>query len=324
MVSGVEDYPRILAELEGRFRTEQACRDYLLRLRWPEGFVCPRCRGRSAWTTNRNLLVCAGCQYQVSLTAGTIFQDTRKPLTMWFRAIWWVTTQKNGASALGLQRILGLGSYVTAWTWLHKLRRAMVRPGRDRLSGRVEVDETYVGGLEEGVRGRQTETKALVAVACEEDGSGIGRIRLRRLQDASAASLHGFVEEAIEPGSVVHTDGWEGYMGLEAKGYKHKITVLQRRSRSPSELLPRVHLVASLLKRWLLGTHQGAVSSDHLDYYLDEFTFRFNRRRSRSRGKLFYRLLQQAVAVGPTPYKGLVGGTWAESRPQPMVATGVN
>jgi len=269
--------------------------------------------------------VCTGCQYQGSLTAGTIFQDTRKPLTVWFRAIWWVTTQKNGASALGLQRILGLGSYVTAWTWLHKLRRAMVRPGRDRLGGRVEVDETYVGGLEEGVRGRQTETKALVAVACEEDGNGVGRIRLRRVPDASAASLHAFVEQAIEAGSVVHTDGWEGYTGLEAKGYKHKVTVLQRRSRSPSQLLPRVHLVASLLKRWLLGTHQGAVSPDHLDYYLDEFTFRFNRRRSRSRGKLFYRLLQQAVAVEPTPYKRLIGGTWRQSQhPQHMVATGVN
>lgn len=320
----MEDYPRSLTELEARFRTEQACRDYLLELRWPGGFVCPRCGTRSAWTTNRNLLVCAGCQYQGSVTAGTIFQDTRKPLALWFRAIWWVTTQKNGASALGLQRILGLGSYVTAWTWLHKLRRAMVRPGRDRLSGRVEVDETYVGGLEEGVRGRQTETKALVAIACEEDGRGVGRIRLHHIQDASATSLHGFVQEAIDPGSVVHTDGWEGYAGLEAKGYQHKVTVLQRRRRSPSELLPRVHLVASLLKRWLLGTHQGAVSSDHLAYYLDEFTFRFNRRRSGSRGKLFYRLLQQAVAVEPAPYKGLVGGTWNQTRhPQHVGATGV-
>lgn len=309
----MEEYPGTLAELETRFGTEQACRDYLLKLRWPEGFVCQRCRGRSAWTTNRNLLVCAGCQYQASLTAGTIFQDTRKPLTMWFRAIWWVTAQKNGASALGLQRILGLGSYFTAWTWLHKLRRAMVRPGRDRLHGRVEVDETYIGGLEEGVRGRQTETKALVAVACEEEGRAIGRIRLRRIRDASAASLEAFVAEAIEPGSVVHTDGWEGYASLEMKGYTHRVTVLKRGQQSAAELLPRVHLVVSLLKRWLVGTHQGAVSRQHLDYYLDEFTFRFNRRKSRSRGKLFYRLLQQAVAVEPAPYKAVVGGTWAKS-----------
>ena len=227
----------------------------------------------------------------------------------------WVTVQKHGASAVELQRILGLGSYVTAWTWLHKLRRAMVRPGRDRLCDRVEVDETYIGGLEEGVRGRQTETTALVAVACEEKGKGIGRIRLRRIDDASAASLHAFIAEAVEPGSRVHTDGWEGYAGLKAKGYQHRVTVLDRRNRSPVELLPRVHLVASLLKRWLLGTHQGAVSFAHLDYYLDEFTFRFHRRTSRSRGKLFYRLLQQAVAVEPAPYKALVGGgeTWCNS-----------
>jgi len=310
----VEEYPSTLAEFEARFGTEQACRDYLLKLRWPEGFVCPRCHGRSAWTTKRNLLVCAGCQYQASLTAGTIFQDTRKPLTMWFRAIWWVTAPKNGASAQGLQRILGLGSYITAWTWLHKLRRAMVRPGRDQLSGRVEVDESYVGGLEEGVRGRQTETKALVAVACEEDDKGIGRIRLRRIRDASAASLLVFVEEAIPPVSIVHTDGWEGYAGLEMKGYTHQVTVLKRHKQSATELLPRVHLVVSLLKRWLVGTHQGAISLQHLDYYLDEFAFRFNRRKSRSRGKLFYRLVQQAMAVDPVPYKAVVGGTWAKSR----------
>lgn len=309
----MEEYPRTLAEFEARFGTEQACRDYLLKLRWPEGFVCPRCNGRSAWATKRNLLVCGGCEHQASLTAGTILQDTRKPLTMWFRAMWWLTAQKNGASALGLQRILGLGSYITAWTWLHKLRRAMVRPGRDRLSGRVEMDEGYVGGLEEGVRGRHTETKALVAVACEEDGKGIGRIRLRRVRDASAASLQAFVEEAIQPGSVVHTDGWEGYAGLKMKGYTHQVTVLKGHRQSATELLPRVHLVVSLLKRWLAGTHQGAVSLQHLDYYLDEFTFRFNRRKSRSRGKLFYRLIQQAVAVDPVPYKAVVGGALAKS-----------
>jgi transposase-like protein len=310
----VEDCPANVRELEARFGTERACREYLVKLRWPEGFVCPRCQGTSAWTTQRNLLVCSGCQYQASLTAGTIFQDTRKPLTLWFRAIWWVTAQKNGASALGLQRILGLGSYFTAWTWLHKLRRAMVRPGRDRLQGRVEVDETFIGGLEEGKHGRQRETKALIAVACEEDGKAMGRIRLRRIRDASAPSLQAFIREAIQPGSVVHTDGWEGYTGLEPRGYQHEVTVLRSSPQSASQLLPRVHRVAALLKRWLLGTHQGAVSVRHLDYYLDEFTFRFNRRRSRSRGKLFYRLLQQAVAVEPVPYKALVGGSLAKTQ----------
>ena len=231
--------------------------------------------------------------------------------------MWWVTSQKNGASALGMQRVLGLGSYKTAWTWLHKLRRAMVRPGRDRLSGTIEVDETYIGGPEEGARGRQTETKALVVIAAEEDGAGIGRIRMRRIADASAESLLPFVEEAVEPGSTVHTDGWLGYDPVESRGYAHRVTFLRGKKKSPSELMPRVHRVASLLKRWLLGTHQGAVSREHLDYYLDEFTFRFNRRTSRSRGKLFYRLVQQSVAVAPVPYKALVSG----AKPQHIVAT---
>ena len=302
----MEDYPRNINELEARFSTEEACRAYLFRLRWPEGFRCPRCRGSKAWPFRSVRLECGDCGHQTSVTAGTIFQDTRKPLVLWFRTMWWVTSQKNGTSALGLQRVLGLGSYKTAWTWLHKLRRAMVRPGRDRLTGRIEVDETFVGGLEEGVRGRQTETKALVVIAAQEDGAGIGRIRMRRIVDASAASLESFIAETIEPSSMIHTDGWPGYGGVAAKGYVHQVTVLTGKKQSASELMPLVHLVASLLKRWLLGTHQGAVSREHLDYYLDEFTFRFNRRNSKSRGKLFYRLVQQAVAVEPVPYKAMV------------------
>ena len=203
-----------------------------------------------------------------------MLQDTRTPLTTWFRAIWWVSSQRTGASAVGLQEVLGLGSYETAWTWLHKLRRAMVRPGRDQLSGVVEVDETYLGATEEGVHGRETVTKALIAVAAEERGRGIGRIRLRRIADLSAHSLASFVQEAVAAGSVVHTDGWRGYRGLEARGYHHQVTVLRTRTDSPAELLPRVHRVVSLLKRWVLGTHQGAISHAHLDAYLDEFTFR--------------------------------------------------
>jgi len=174
------------------------------------------------------------------------------------------------------------------------------------LAGTVEVDETYLGGLEEGLRGRQMEAKALIVIAAQEDGRGIGRIRLRQIADASAASLIPFVEDSVEPGSVVHTDGWRGYEPLEKKGYQHKVTVLRGQEESASELMPRVHRVASLLKRWLIGTHQGAVSRKHLDYYLDEFTFRFNRRRSNSRGKLFFRLVQQAVNVEPVPYARII------------------
>ena len=302
----MDEFPRNISELEARFSSEEACRAYLFRLRWPDGFRCPRCGGSKAWPFRSVRLECGDCGHQTSVTAGTIFQDTRKPLVLWFRTMWWVTSQKNGASALGLQRVLGLGSYKTAWTWLHKLRRAMVRPGRDRLAGRIEVDETFVGGLEEGVRGRQTETKALVVIAAQEDGAGIGRIRMRRAADASAASLESFIAENIAPGSVIHTDGWPGYSGVAARGYVHKVTVLTGKKQSASELMPLVHIVASLLKRWLLGTHQGAVSREHLDYYLDEFTFRFNRRNSKTRGKLFYRLVQQAVAVEPVPYKAMV------------------
>ena len=206
----------------------------------------------------------------------------------------------------GIAACAGVKSYKTAWTLLHKLRRAMVRRGRDRLHGRVEVDEALVGGEEEGVHGRQTEAKAMIAIAAEEDGPGIGRIRMWRICDASAENLMPFVDDFIEPGSVVHTDGWLGYLPLEAKGYKHKVTFLKGNSKTASELMPRVHLAVALLKRWLLGTHQRGVSLKHLDAYLDEFTFRFRRRKSRSRGKLFYRLLEQAVAVEPVPYSSLV------------------
>jgi transposase-like protein len=224
---------------------------------------------------------------------------------MWFRAMWLVTSQKTGASAMNLQQELGLGSYGTAWTWLHKLRRAMVRPERDRLSGSVDVDEAYWGSEEEGMIGRQTEDKALIAIAVESTGGKMGRVRMRRIPDASSKSLHGFIAEMIEPNSVIYTDGWSGYGGL--KGYTHH-RLIQRKKESEEDLLPRVHKVVSLLKRWLLGTHQGAISHSHLDYYLDEFTFRFNRRNSKSRGKLFYRLLQQAVQVDPVTYDQIIGG----------------
>jgi len=306
----VEDYPRSIVELERRFSTEEACRDYLFALRWPEGFVCPRCGTADVWRTTRGRLVCRGCRHQASVTAGTIFQDTHKPLVLWFRAVWHVVGQKNGASAVSVQDILGLGSYSTAWTWLHKLRRAMVRPGRDRLRGRVEMDETFVGGPEGDV-GRRTEHKSIVLVAAEEAGQAIGRIRLARIPDARKKTLHRFIQNMVETGSNIHTDGFSGYGGLDALGYTHKATPLLREKdeAAAARLLPRVHRVASLVKRWLLGTHQGAVRPEHLDYYLDEFTFRFNRRTSRSRGKLFYRLLQQAVQIEPVPYNWLVGGS---------------
>lgn len=304
-----EDYPANLLEFEQRFQTDVDCRAYLEKLRWPKGFRCPQCGHERGWRTGRQgLWECAVCHRQTTVTAGTIFEGTRKPLRLWFLAMWFIVSEKNGISAMGLQRQLGFQRYETVWTWLHKLRRAMVRPGRDRLSGNIEADETYVGGAAEGKRGRGAENKHIVVIAAEENGAGIGRIRMRRVDDVSHTSLLPFIQEAVEPGSVIHTDGWKAYGKLPKLSYQHEVSIINRSEELASELMPRVHRVASHLKRWLLGTHQGAVGGNHLDYYLDEFTFRFNRRKSRKRGKLFYRLVQQAVQVDPVTWETVAAG----------------
>ena len=300
----MEEYPKTLEEFENQFSTEEACIQYLYALRWPDGFICPRCSSEKAWSTGRGLYKCKSCAYQASVKAGTIFERSRLPLPTWFRAIWWVTSQKNGASAKGLQRILGLGSYKTAWTLLHKLRRAMVRPGRDRLTGIVEVDEIYIGGAKSGKRGRGAEGKALVVIVSQIKDKHIGRIRLQRVKDVSASSLESTIEQTVVPGSIVRTDGWNGYNRLNKLGFIHE--VVRKNEDIGDNLLPHCNRVAALLKRWLMGTHQGAVSHEHLDYYLDEYTFRFNRRTSRYRGKLFYRLIQQAVAIEPVRYSDII------------------
>jgi transposase-like protein len=290
-------------ELEQRFADDEACRQYLFALRWPQGFACSACGGKDVWKGSRNRLLCTSCRRQIYILAGTVLQDSHLPLTLWFRAMWHLTSQKNGISALGLQRVLGIGSYKTAWTLLHKLRRAMVRPGRERLRGAVEVDEAYWGAPEEGAVGRLTDDKALIAVAVEEDRDGIGRIRLHRIPNLTRATLHDFIAQSIELGSTVRTDGLPAYLDLI--GYVHDRKV-QRDQPKGEHLLPRAHRVISLFKRWLMGTHQGAIGHDHLDDYLNEFVFRFNRRKSASRGKLFFRLAQQAVQVAPVPYATLV------------------
>ena len=248
---------------------------------------------------SNGLLRCCSCEYKLSVTAGTIFDGTRKPLLMWFRVIWWVVGQKNGASAKGIQSMLELGSYQTAWTWLHKIRRAMVRPGRDLLSGVVEMDETYLGGEKPGKRGRGALGKVLVAVAVEDKSpNGIGRIRLAVIPNASQESLTAFTKQTVVPGTMVRTDDWSGYGSLPGTGYPHTVV--------SSYDMKIAHLIISLLKRWLAGTLQGAVSHQHLAYYLDEFTFRFNRRSSKHRGLLFFRLLQNAMETGPTTYSQMV------------------
>lgn len=299
----MNEYPNTQKELEERFSTDDACREYLENLRWPNGFICPHCGIKEAWKLKGGLFNCVGCGKQTSVTAGTIFERTRKPLVLWFRVIWWVSCQKNGASALGLQQSLGIGTYKTAWTWLHKLRRAMVRPDQDRLSGTIQVDETYVGGKKKGKRGRGAQGKALVLILVEKHGRKAGRVRLCRIEDASAKTLNSAVKENIDKGSSVETDGWSGYNELNKMGFHHE--KLRAEGVVGEDLLPLCHRQAALLKRWLLGTHQGAVSHSHLNSYLDEYTFRFNRRTSRYRGLLFYRLLQNAVTITPTPYKNI-------------------
>ena len=311
---GGRDYPRSLPEFLDWFPDDASCLAYLARLRWPDGFVCPSsgCDGRDAWLTDRHLYVCTSCRRQVSLTAGTIFEKTRVPLVQWFRAAWLVMSEKNGMSALGLQRQLGLSSYQTAWTMLHKFRTAMVRPGREKLHGEIEVDETYVGGPEPGRRGRQVRTKAIVAIGIETYPSlgnhvgGFGRIRMRMVPDVTQRTLGDFVWDIAEPGSVIKTDAWVGYQNIEGDGYTHVVANIAAHGDPAHVELPGVHRVASLLKRWLMGTHHGAVERQHLDSYLDEFTFRFNRRKAGRRGLLFYRLLQGAVTARPISYETIV------------------
>jgi len=302
-------YPRTVLEFEHWFRTEESCRDYLVKARWPQGFRCPRCGHGQAWRTARGLLHCGGCRADISVTAGTIFQGSHIPLRLWFRAVWWVVGQKGGVSALGLQRVLGLGSYRTAWACLHKLRRSMIRPGREALTGTVEVDEIVVGGHQRNTRGMMLgHAKSLVAVAAEVRGDKIGRIRLKRIPNTTANSLESFVRQAVSHGAKIMTDGRWGYSGLRSLGYTHVPFVLDGKGKEATKLiLPRVHQVSSLLKRWILGIYHGRVARHSLDYYLDEFTFRFNRRSSPDRGMLFYRLIQQAVVAQPAPYRTLRG-----------------
>ena len=310
IIRGMKEYPMTFNEFTAQFATEEQCRDYLYRLRWSDGFVCPKCGEKTeAWSIGNLLFTCKKCRHQTSVIAGTVFQGTRKPLRTWFTAIWWVTTQKSGASAMGLQRVLGLKSYTTAWTWLHKIRTAMVNPKRTNLAGTVEVDETYIGGEEnDGKRGRGTDNKSLVVIGIEllEGKNQLGRVRMKVVPDASKDSLQSFIKENVEPGSTVITDGWSSYASIGKSGYTH-VVPKKFEVADKNNLMPHVHMVVSLLKRWLLGTHQGAVQEIHLQAYLDEYVFRFNRRKSANRGLLFCRLLESAMHVSPTTQDEFLG-----------------
>jgi transposase-like protein len=300
------DYPGSYGDVLAWFPDDAACLDYLDWLRWPDGFCCPHCESTLGWRLADARWSCGGCSRRVSATAGTIFHGTRTPLTVWFAAAWHMTSQKQGISALGLKRVLGVGSEQTAWAMLHRYRTAMIRPGRDRLAGVVEVDEMYVGGPEPGRSGRGALGKTLVAIAVEKTHDVLGRCRMQVIPDASAASLREFLDHHVEPGALVVTDGWPSYPPAIAGKYRHERIPVSTLDGQAHVLLPAVHRVAGLVKRWLLGTHQGGVKPEHLQAYLDEFAFRFNRRRARTRGMLFYRLLQQAVEAPPRTYRSLV------------------
>jgi len=307
------DYPRTWGEFLDRFSSEEACAAYLERLRWPSGFACPQCGSMTApYRASRVRLMCKGCQRQSTVTAGTIFDKTRTPLRVWLAAAWYLTNQKQGVSALGLQRVLGLGSYQTAWTMLHRFRRAMVRIGRERLKGLVEIDETYIA-----ITDRENATPALlrkshtdkiiIGLAVEIlQPKGFGRIRLRQLSNDSKESVRQFIQDSIEPNSTLRTDGSGSYAKLYELGYHHERTVMLGSEIPAHVSMVGVHRVASLLKRWILGTHHGSIQPVHLDAYLEEFVFRFNRRSSGSRGMLFYRLLQQAVVTDPVTYQDII------------------
>jgi transposase-like protein len=297
------DYPADWAQFLEFFPDEAACLRYLERLSWPHGFVCPACGdGRPPWRGSRQRLVCRACGHQTTVTAGTLFQGTRTPLGQWFAAAWMVATAEQGVSARQLAKALDLGSYETAWTMLHRFRRAMVRSGRPRLEGRVELGTTRTPGRPDPARGPG---QATAAIAVEDRGATPGRVRMQRLPRAKAGALAAFAGRVVEPGTLVRAVRLDAWWPLAELGFM-------------TERAPRLtHLpaVERALAAWLRGTHQGATSPAQLDWYLDEFTFRFNRRSSTHRGLLFYRLLEESVVTPPLPYSRVVGDPAPEALP---------
>ena len=299
------EYPKTQMEFEKAFATEDQCLNYLTSLRFENGFICKKCNHNENWVNNRNVLICKKCKDETSITAGTIFHGSRISLTLLFRALWHTVAQKNGVSAISVQKILGLKRYATVWAWLHRFRRLMVLPVREKLSGIVEVDETLVGGKKTGKRGRGAEGKTLVIIAVELIDKKMGRVRLATIEQADRICINKFVKNNIETGSTVITDGWKGYTDLKKMKYNH-IVEEKTVKLNEEDITPNVHKIASLLKRWLLGTHQNYATPEQLNYYLDEYVFRYNRRKSKSRGYLFYVLLKQAVLHEPVYEMGLV------------------
>ena len=306
-----KEYPDTIREFFQMFPYEKACLNYLIALRWPTGFICPACNQASTpWHESRNRLACPLCRHKITVTAGTIFEKTRTPLTTWLEAAWHVTTAKNGLSAKTLERTLGT-SYHAAWMMLQRFRAAMVSSERTKLTGTVEVDETLLGGEEhDGKRGRGAD-KDLVAIAVEiKEGKGFGRTRMRHISDASGASLIPFIQDGVSTDATLVTDGWSGYSKVTECGCNREIRNISDSGDFAHVLMPGVHRLASLLKRWILSTHQGSVSDMHLQAYLEEYTFRFNRRNSKSRGLVFKRPIEHSLSSKPITQADIVGGYW--------------
>ena len=313
-VGGI-DYPRTYQEFLSWFPDELSCREYLAKLRWPSGFECPGCGCGGGWTTGRGLRMCQECGLKTSVTAGTIFHRSHTPVLTWFSAAWLVTSQKNGVSAQGLKDAIGFGSYETAWTWLHKLRRVMVRPGRDMIGDpvrgvAVELDQSYLGGRTSRKKSR-TSGKVPITIAVERLTSRrLGRVRIEVAEKRGGLDILDFACDVITPGTEVRTDGASLFLRLPTLGYPHLAkpgTAGGKLVDDADAVMPGPHLISSLLKRWVAGTLHYRISQAQLPYYLDEFTFRFNRRNSRARGMLFYRLLQQAVDTDPCSLANIKG-----------------
>jgi len=287
-----EDFPKSEIEFDQRFFNESACFDYLFKMKWPDGFSCTQCGHQAYWVSSKNIFICTRCEHQHSLTASTIMDSSKKPIMYWFKAMWWFTSRKSGINAVNLKDLLGFGSYNTAWYWLQKLRRCTIRKDREKLSGNVEVDEFFIGGQKPGKRGRGSNGKTAVVAAVEKKGRKIGRIRLKVIPNCSANTLLPFISANIEPSSNVFTDGWKGYEPLDENTYRHH-KVFQNKAEDKDSVLPGVHLIASLVKRVILCTHQGRFDPCYLQSYLDEYVFRFNRRTSNFIGKKFMRIVNR-------------------------------
>lgn len=295
------EFPKTLPDFDRLFPNDEACLEFLELVRWGDGFECQECGYDQFWKMATGLRRCRDCEFKNSVKTGSIYEKSKLGLKMWFYAVWWITSQKNGVSALSLQRFLGIGSYETSWLLLHKIRSAMVFADRSLLTGDIEVDEAFLGGVRTGKRGRGAEGKQMIVIAAEFSGKKkIGRIRIQRSSAASAEELENFIKKNIAPKSAVHTDGWRGYNGVAGLGFKHhaqKAALVD-----PDDLLPRINIVTALLKRWILGTHQGRLDLKHMDSYLEEFVFRFNRRTSKARGLLFQRVIENSFKTAPSTY----------------------